>query len=87
MRTFEEYAALVLDSCESQAKRKGYTDNDIGGDNKLAQVTAILGIGRAHGIGEIIYKAVEYLKNPREVLLIKISGWCFILWRDHNESS
>jgi hypothetical protein len=84
MRAFEDFAKLVRDSVEGQAKRKGYTDNDTGGDNKLAQITQILGIGDAHGIGEIIYKATEYLKNPREVLLIKIAGWCYILWTKHS---
>jgi len=45
----------------------------------------MLGIHDAHGIGEIIYKASEYLKAPtetRKLLLTKIAGWAFILWRE-----
>jgi len=42
----------------------------------------LLGIAAPHGIGEIIYKCAEFLKTPRKVLLVKIAGWAFILWRD-----
>lgn len=81
MRTFEEFAKQVRESCEQQAKRKGYTDKDIDQENKLATITQLIGIQAQHGIGEIIYKAVEYIKAPREVLLVKIAGWAYILWR------
>lgn len=85
MRTFEEFSKLVRDSVDGQAKRKGYTENGVEGENKLAEISRLLGITAAHGIGEIVYKAAEYLKNPREVLLIKISGWAYILWKDHQD--
>ncbi len=84
-RTLENYFTAVRDSVEGQAKRKGYTDHDLDGPNKLAEITKLIGIQRAHAVGECVYKLVEYLKNPREVLLVKISGWCYILWRDHTE--
>lgn len=84
-RTLDGFFALVRDSVEGQAKRKGYTDNDIDGPNKLADITKLIGIQTAHGVGECIYKLVEYLKNPREVLLVKVGGWMYILWKSHTE--
>ena len=82
-RTLDAFLALVKDSVDGQAKRKGYTDNGVDGPNKLAEITKLIGIQAAHGVGECVYKLVEYLKNPREVLLIKVAGWMYILWHDH----
>jgi len=83
-RAFDQFAAAVRDSCEAHAKRKNYnTSGDVDGDNQLLKVCTILGIHTHHGIGEIIYKCAEYLTNPREVLLVKIAGWAFVLWREH----
>src|SRR5262249_36238343 len=84
-RTIERFFEEVKDSVEGQAKRKGYTDNDLGGPNKLSEITKIIGIQRAHAVGECVYKLVEYLKNPRQVLLVKVSGWCYMLWHDHTD--
>lgn len=82
-KTFDIFAREVRESCELHAKRKGYTEKGIDDENRLATIMQLLGIQVPHGIGEILYKTVEYLKNPREILLIKISGWCYILWREH----
>ncbi len=81
-RTFAAFAAEVKDSCESHAKRKNYTQNDIDGPNQLGDIIKSLGIGSQHGIGEIIYKAAEFLKTPRRLLLVKIAGWAFVVWKD-----
>lgn len=83
--SFEAFAKAVKESCSTHANRKNYTDNDIDGKNKMAEITKMLGINREHGIAEIIYKAAEYLRTPRRVLLEKISGWAFIVWRDTPE--
>jgi hypothetical protein len=83
-RTFEQFVEAVRDSCESHAKRKNYTTEGIDGENQLLRICALLNIDKQHGIGEIIYKCAEYLTNPREVLLIKIAGWAYILWREHS---
>lgn len=80
-RTFEEFAAAVKDSCEGQANRKGYTASTIDGPNQLCEVGQLMNFEPQHGIGEIVFKCREYLVNPREVLLVKIAGWAYILWR------
>lgn len=80
-RTFDAFMALVKDSCEGQANRKGYTKGKIDAPNQLTEVATLLEFEPQHGIGEIVYKCAEYLKNPREVLLVKIGGWAYILWR------
>ena len=85
MRTFEEFAKHVKESCEKHAQRKGYTTSDVDGDNQLLDVAVALGIHDQHSIGEIIYKCAEYLKAPRDLLLIKIAGWAYIAWKARNE--
>jgi hypothetical protein len=84
-RTFDEFAKAVRSSCETHAQRKNYTSEGIDGKNQLLVVCKTLGIHDHHAIGEIIYKATEYLKAPtktRKILLEKIAGWSFVLWRE-----
>ena len=85
-KRFEEFLEAVRDSVEGQAKRKNYTKNDVNGENQLSEVGRLLEFEPQHGIGEIVYKCAEYLKNPREVLLIKIAGWAGVLWMRHHGS-
>ena len=80
-RTFDEFLAAVKDSVDGQAKRKNYASNGLDGKNQLLEVGKLLNFEPQHGIGEIVYKCAEYLKDPREVLLIKIAGWAYILWK------
>jgi hypothetical protein len=84
-KRFEDFLEAVRDSVEGQAKRKNYTKNDVNGENQLSEVGRLLEFEPQHGIGEIVYKCAEYLKNPREVLLIKIAGWAGVLWMRHEQ--
>jgi len=77
----DEFLALVKESVDAKAREKNYTQTDADGKNQLIEVGTLLSFEPQHGIGEIVYKCAEYLKNPREVLLIKIAGWAYILWR------
>ena len=80
-KSMNEFLALVRDSVEGQAKRKNYTASDNAeGPNQLMEVGRLLNYEPQHGIGEIVFKCAEYLRNPREVLLIKIAGWAAVLW-------
>lgn len=84
-KTFDAFTKAVRDSIESHAQRKNYTNEGADGDNQLLKVCTLLGIHEQHSIGEIIYKAAEYLKAPKEtkkILLEKMAGWCFCLWRE-----
>lgn len=83
LRTFDEFASNVHSSVTEHAKRKNYTDGGADDPNKLLKVLGLLEIGSAHGIGEIVYKCAEYLRGPRQVILEKIAGWAFVLWREH----
>jgi hypothetical protein len=80
--SFDAFAAAVKSSVDSHAKRKGYTDNDPDGANKLSLAMTQLGIHEAHCIGEIIYKCAEWLKTPRRVLMEKVAGWAWLVWKE-----
>ena len=80
-RNFDSFMSLVRDSVDGQAARKGYTANGADGDNALYRFTKEIGVSDGHSIGEMIYKLVEYVKEPREVILIKVAGWSFLMWK------
>lgn len=80
-QSFEAFARGIKESVEGQAQRKGYRTTTIDGDNQLADFMHSQGLGQPHGISEIIYKALEFKRAPRRVLLEKIAGWAFILWQ------
>lgn len=80
-RSLDSFFALVRDSLEGQAKRKGYNETGPDAENKLYEFTKHIGASAGHSIGEIIYKATEYMKQPREVLLIKIAAWAYLEWK------
>jgi hypothetical protein len=78
---FSSFAAAVKDSVEGHAKRKGYRTTDVDGTNEIADFMHAQGLGQPHGVSEIIYKALEFRRSPKRVLLEKIAGWAFILWQ------
>jgi hypothetical protein len=79
--SFAAFMKAVESSVDGHAKRKGYTDNDPDGQNKLALAMQQLGIHEAHCIGEIVYKCAEWLKSPRRVLMEKVAGWSWLVWK------
>lgn len=80
--SFKEFMEAVRSSVEDHAQRKGYTKNGTEGQNDLIEIDKLMGTHVHHCIAEIVYKAKEYLSTPRRVLLEKIAGWAFILWRE-----
>ena len=80
--SFDAFAAAVRSSVDQHAKRKNYTDGGADDKNKMIAVMVLMGIHAPHSIGEIIYKCTEYLKTPRRVLLEKVAGWAFVLWKE-----
>lgn len=79
--SFDAFSKAVRHSVEDQAQRKGYRTTGVDGANELADFMHSQGLGQPHGISEIIYKALEFKRAPRRVLLEKVSGWAFILWQ------
>lgn len=81
--SFNAFMEAVRSSIDGHAKRKGYTKNGPDdGRNDLIEIDKLMGTHVHHCIAEMVYKAKEYLMAPRRVLLEKISGWAFILWRE-----
>ena len=80
-RTFKQFSELVYDSLDGHARRKGYSEGGPDGPNALYEFETAIGASPAHAMGEIIYKATEYLHEAREVLLIKIAAWAFLEWK------
>jgi hypothetical protein len=83
--SLDGFFAAIRDSVDNHAKRKNYTDNDPDGQNKLAESMKMLGLHIPHCLGEIIYKVAEYHKTPRRVLMEKVAGWAWLVWRETDE--
>ena len=81
--SFDTFMNAVRDSVDGHAKRKNYTDAGPDGENKLLLVMRTMDIHTPHAIGEIVYKCAEYLRTPRRVILEKIAGWAFVVWREY----
>ncbi len=79
--SLDQFLAEVRDSCTNHAERKGYTvaQNSDSGD-VFGPVLKMLGVSKDHAFGEIIAKLIEYKKEPRRVLAVKIAGWAWRLW-------
>lgn len=79
--SLDTFLAEVKDSCTNHAERKGYTtaQNKDAGD-VFGPVLKMLGVAKDHAFGEIIAKLIEYKKEPRRVLAVKIAGWAWRLW-------
>jgi hypothetical protein len=71
----------VKESLEEHAARKGYNKAKIDDPNPLYEGEVSVGSEPGHSVGEIRYKAAEYVEEPREVLPVKIAGWAYLLWR------
>lgn len=82
--SFEAFSKEVKDSIENHAHRKNYLPEgqSVNEANPLQAFMLALGINTGHNIGELIYKAVEYVKHPRRVLMVKAAGWAYLEWRN-----
>lgn len=79
--SFEVFIKNVKDSLEGHAKRKGYHNGEVNGENKLAEASRKFGFSPDHELGEILYKLAEFKAAPRRVLMEKIAAWAYLLWR------
>ena len=79
--SLETFLSEVKDSCTNHAERKGYT-TDQGSDagDIFGATLTRMGIAKDHAIGEIIAKLIEYKREPRRVLAVKVAGWAWRLW-------
>ncbi len=76
-RSFQRFAREVQQSVHDYGKKKGYRAER----RDLFEFTVDCGAAKGHAVGEIIYKAIEFFRRPRKVLMVKIAGWAFLAWR------
>ncbi len=79
--SLDMFFSEVRDSCTIHAKRKGYTNSGPDEGNVLGPVLDAAGVIVDHGIGEIITKLLEYRVTHKKLLLVKIAGWAYTLWK------
>jgi hypothetical protein len=81
-RTFERFVQNVQDSLGKHAKRKGYAESeDINGAQPAMESRIALRLEPQYCLGEMVSKMREYQCEPKAVLLEKMAGLLFLLWR------
>lgn len=80
--SLDEFFAGVRASTTGHAVRKGYTKVGPDEGDVLGVILRKMGVSQAHGIGEIVTKLVEFNVAPRRVLMEKIGGWAWCVWKD-----
>ena len=85
--TYKRFCASVESLLGATAKDKNYNTTGLDGQNHLYTFVQQITGDDAHGIGEIIYKAVRYMakRNPED--LLKIAAWAFLVWKHHDSST
>ncbi len=82
-RDLHVFLQQVTALLEPTAAAKGYNSAGIDGFNRLYTfVQSTVGHQtHAHGLGEIIYKAVRYAAKGQPEDLVKIAAWAFLVWK------
>lgn len=80
--SLEDFFSRVRYSCTEKAVSKGYTNGGPDEGDVLGVILRKMGVSQAHGIGEIVTKLVEFNVAPRRVLMEKIAGWAWCVWKD-----
>lgn len=80
--SLEDFFDRVRSSCTEHAARKGYTKSGPDDGDVLGVILRKMGVSQAHGIGEIVTKLVEFNISPRRVLMEKVAGWAWCVWKD-----
>lgn len=85
-RTFEQFVSAVQESLGKHAKRKGYAESeDINGRQPAMESRIAMQLEPQYCLGEIVSKMREYQQEPRGVVLEKMAGLIFLLWRYESE--
>jgi hypothetical protein len=76
----------IRESCNTHARRKGYTNLGADKGNVAGPFLDMIGVTQEHAIGEIALKLLEFRRAPRRVVAEKIAGWAWRLWCSCPES-
>jgi len=77
---FDEFVKEMRELLDGTAHTKGYNSTGVDGHNQLYSFIQSY-VGPGHAIGEIIYKAVRYLRKKDKRDIIKVAAWAYLVWR------
>jgi len=81
--TFKSFCSQIEAMLEETAKSKGYNTTGPDGDNAVYRFIHEATGDHGHGIGEIIYKAIRYMRKRNPEDLLKLAAWAFLIWKHH----
>jgi alpha/beta superfamily hydrolase len=81
--TYEMFCHEIEMMLGSIAKEKGYNTTGPNGENVVYKFIYDATGDHGHGIGEIIYKAIRYMRKRDPEDLLKLSAWSYLIWKHH----
>lgn len=84
--TYDGFCLHVQALLGGVAESKGYNGTGVNGHNDLYRFVHAVSGSHAHGIGEIIHKAVRYMRKRNPEDLLKIAAWAYLCWKHHDLS-
>ena len=83
-QTFKSFCSQIEAMLEEAAKSKGYNTTGPDGANAVYRFIHEATGDHGHGIGEIIYKAIRYMRKRNPEDLLKLAAWSYLIWRHHH---
>ena len=82
-QSYQKFCEQVEAILSVSAKSKGYTDTDANGPNDGYEFIYTATGDHGHPIGEIMYKALRYMKKRNPEDLLKIAAWAYLVFKHH----
>ena len=82
-QSYQKFCEQVEAILSVSAKSKGYTDTDANGPNDVYEFIYTATGDHGHPIGEIMYKALRYMKKRNPEDLLKIAAWAYLVFKHH----
>ena len=81
--TFEGFTRDVKGLLADTAEGKGYNATGVDGYNQTYEFIQTATGDHGHAIGEIIYKALRYMRKRDPQDLLKIAAWAYLVFKHH----
>jgi hypothetical protein len=82
-RSYRQFCEQVEAMLSVGAKNKGYSAGGTDGPNDVYEFIYTATGDHGHPIGEIMYKAIRYMRKRNPEDLIKIAAWAYLVFKHH----
>jgi hypothetical protein len=84
-RRYDEFCQQVEGLLSVTAQGKGYNATGVDGQNAVYEFIYTTTGDHGHAIGEIMYKAIRYMRKRDPQDLLKIAAWAYLIFKHHRD--